>query len=105
MTDKVAPKHLQDEGRAFWKSVLGDYLLEDSHHLKLLENACQCLDRISQARRHLRKNGCFFKDRFGQMKENPAGKSERDNKILFSRLLRELNLDTEAPRESRPPAL
>ena len=104
--DKIkTPKHLQAEGRTFWESVLDDYDLEESHHLKLLENACQCIDRIAQARRHIRKHGAFFKDRFGQMKESPAGKAERDNKVLFARLIRELQLDIEPPRENRPPQL
>ena len=103
--EKTVPNFLQVEGRDFWISVLTDYDLEESHHLKLLENACVCIDRIAQARRHIRKHGAFFKDRFLQMKESPAGKSERDNKILFARLMRELQLDIEPPKENRPPEL
>jgi P27 family predicted phage terminase small subunit len=99
------PKHLQKEGRDFWESVLSDFNIKDGHHLKLLENACVCLDRIAQARRQIKKHGGFYKDRFNQPKEHPAHKTERDNKIIFARLLRELNLDIEPPRESKPPAL
>ena len=99
------PNHLQKEGREFWRAVLSDYELEDSHHLKLLETASQCLDRIAQARRQILKHGGFYKDRFGQPKEHPAHKTERDNKVLFARLLRELNLDVEPPKEARIPGL
>ena len=99
------PKHLQKEGGNFWESVLSDFNIIDGHHLKLLENACVCLDRMAQARRHIRKHGGFYKDRFGTPKENPAHKTERDNKILFARLLRELNLDISPPKESRTPNL
>jgi hypothetical protein len=40
-------------------------------------------------------------------KLHPAWALERDSKILFSRLLRELNLDIDTPAEdhSRPPAI
>ena len=103
--EKTVPNFLQVEGRDFWISVLNDYDLEESHHLKLLESASVCVDRIAQARRHIRKHGAFLKDRFGQMKENPAGKVERENKILFSRLVRELNLDLETPPANRPPEI
>lgn len=101
----TTPKHLQAEGRTFWESVLNDYDLEESHHLKLLENASVCVDRIAQARRKIRKDGGFYKDRWGIPKEHPAQKSERENKILFARLVRELQLDIETPAENRPPQL
>ena len=105
MTEKPRPQHLQDEGCAFWQAILSDYDLDEGHHLKLLELACESLDRIAQARRHLRKHGCFFLDRFKQLKENPSGKVERDNKVLFARLMRELGLDLEPPKENRSPQL
>ena len=101
----TAPKHLQAEGGDFWEAVLFDYDLEETHHLKLLENACVCVDRIAQARRKIRKNGGFYKDRWGIPKEHPAQKNERENKILFARLIRELNLDLETPGENRPPKI
>jgi len=105
MKSKEIPNHLQKEGGDFWESVLSDFNIIDNHHLKLLENACVCLDRIAQAHRKIRKDGGFYKDRFGTPKEHPAHKTERDNKILFARLLRELNLDISSPKETRTPNL
>ncbi|MFC1886061.1 P27 family phage terminase small subunit [Thermodesulfobacteriota bacterium] len=102
---KKAPKHLKKQGRKFWKSVLSDFVLKDSHHLVIFENACQCLDRIDEAQAEIKVQGAYYTDRFGQPKEHPAHKTERDNKILFARLLRELNLDIEPLKENRPPAL
>jgi phage terminase small subunit len=101
----TVPNHLQTEGGDFWKSVLSDYELEEAHHLKILESACVCVDRIAQARRKIRKDGGFYKDRWGIPKEHPAQKTERENKILFARLIRELQLDIEPPNENRPPKL
>jgi P27 family predicted phage terminase small subunit len=96
------PTHLNKGGRKLWRGVLQDYEIEETHDLKLLAEACGCIDRIDEARREIEKKGSYFEDRFGQPKEHPAHKTERDNKILLARLLRELNLDI-APPESRPP--
>ena len=82
-----APAHLKKEGRKFWKGVLLEIDLEEAHVLKFLENSCQCLDRILQAREQIEIDGSYFKDRFGQPKEHPALKTERDNKVLFARLM------------------
>ena len=100
---KRAPSHLESEGKKFWRQVLKDFDLRDAHHLKILESACQCLDRIEQAKDDLKKDGLYFIDRFGQPKERPSNKTERDNKVLFARLLRELSLDLNIPEENRPP--
>jgi len=37
------------------------------------------------------------------VKEHPAAKVIRDNRIIFCRIIRELALDIETPSESRPP--
>jgi len=105
MTAKIkrAPSHLKTEGKKFWRQVLRDFDLSDAHHLKILESACQCLDRIEQAKDDLKKDGLYFIDRFGQPKERPSNKTERDNKVLFARLLRELALDINFPEDARPP--
>ena len=99
------PKHLQTEGRKFWKKVLDDFDLQDNHHLKLLEQACHCLDRQQQAREVIEAEGIFIHDRFLQRREHPAAKTERDNKIIFARLIRELGLDLHDPAEPRPKRL
>ena len=101
---KRAPSHLENEGKKFWRQVLKDFDLSDAHHLKILENICQCLGRIEEARTKIETEGSYFRDRFGQPKEHPAHKTERDNKVLFARLLRELCLDLNIPEENKPPA-
>ncbi|MCB2184018.1 MAG: hypothetical protein KQH63_18485 [Desulfobulbaceae bacterium] len=97
-----AASHLQNEGKRFWRKVLNEFQLEDSHHLKILQVACECLDRITEARAEVEKEGAYIKDRFNQTKEHPGQKTERDNKILFARLIRELQLDI-PPEDPRPP--
>lgn len=97
------PKHLRAATAAWWKAVAAEYTLEP-HHLRLLTLAAEAWDRCEEARETLAAEGAYFKDRFGQPKAHPALAVERDSRIAFARLLRELGLDLEPP-ESRPPAL
>lgn len=100
---KRAPTYLGENGRKFWNKTLKDFDLVDAHDLQRLEHGCHCLDRITEARAEIEKEGAYFVDRFGQPKEHPSQKVERDNKILFCRIIRELGLDLETPPDPRPP--
>jgi P27 family predicted phage terminase small subunit len=107
MTEKLpkAPKHLAAATRAWWDDVMGEFALEQ-HHVRLLTLAGEAWDRGQQARQVLEKTGLIFEDRFGQPKTRPEVAIERDSRIAFARLLRELALDVDAPAEgSRPPAV
>lgn len=96
------PKTLQAVGRAFWRKVLRDYVLEENHELELLAQACGCLDRISEAQEEVKAKGSYFNDRFGQPKAHPGLHEERNQRILFCRLIRELGLDIESEAYTRP---
>jgi phage terminase small subunit len=99
------PKHLRPSTKLWWSQVVLDFSL-DEHHLHLLTAACECLDRAAEAREIIDVEGPYFTDRHGARKPHPALQVERDSKALFSRLLRELALDVEAPMDPRrPPAL
>ena len=50
-------------------------------------------DRSAQARRVLERDGLVFLDRFGQPRPRPEVAIEKDAKLLFARLTRELQLD------------
>jgi len=98
--------HLSKESKEFFNKITKQYNFED-HHIKLLILACECLDRIGEARRAIEKTALIYLDRFNKPKVNPAAKIEAENKIIFARLIRELNLDIEEPNRSpgRPPGL
>jgi len=98
------PNHLGEESRIFWQEVCGNFFLE-SHHLKILESVCTCWDRIVIARDEIASSGVFIKDRYGQIKTNPAVRVEHDSKILLARLLRELQLDVDLSDDPRPPRM
>src|SRR6478609_9529962 len=98
------PKHLTAESRRWYAQVVTDYDLE-SHHLKLLQLACESWDRAAEARKAVAKDGLVHRDRHGNLRPHPGVQIERDSRTLFARLLRELSLDVEEPNASRPPII
>lgn len=82
-------------------SVVTDYDLEP-HHERVLTLAAEAWDRASEAREVLAAEGTYVTDRFGQRKAHPAVAVERDSRIGFARLLRELDLDGEPAPDPRP---
>src|SRR5215218_3170208 len=94
------PEHLSDQTAAWWRAVLQDYELEP-HHLRLLQAAGEAWDRYRQARSALAEHGLTFTDEKGMVRARPEAAIERDNRIAFARLVRELDLDTDGPAEPR----
>lgn len=99
-----APTHLTKPTADWWESVASDYSLEP-HHLRILTLAGEAWDRGVQAREALAKHGLTYVDRFKQPHARPEVGIERDSRIAFARLVRELALDIEEPGESRPPII
>ena len=97
------PAHLAAATRKWFAGVVADYDLDD-HHLRLLTLAGESWDRGQQARVILAKEGLTFVDRLGTPRARPEVGIERDSRISFARLLRELGLDS-APEAPRPPSL
>jgi phage terminase small subunit len=100
------PEHLSEPTRKWFASVVEDYQLEP-HHLRLLQLAAETWDRGQQAREVLNRDGPTYLNRFNYPCARPVVAIERDSRLAFARLVRELDLDTEGPAEerSRPPAL
>ena len=85
--------------------MLTDYELEH-HHVRLLRLACEAWDRGQQAREAIDRDGLTIGTGDGGLKAHPCVAIERDARIGFARLVRELDLDAGAPGErSRPPTL
>lgn len=100
-----APPHLRPDTAAWWASVAGDYSLEP-HQLRILTLAAEAWDRGVEAREAIAQVGSVYVDRFAQPRARPEVAIERDSRISFARLVRELALDVSAPGEpGRPPRL
>ncbi|SHG79391.1 P27 family phage terminase small subunit [Bradyrhizobium erythrophlei] len=100
----LPPKHLRADTAAWFTLIVKEYEL-DSHHVRLLIKACESWDRSEQAREAIAKHGMTYEDRFGAPRARPEGAIERDSRLAFARLVRELGLDLAPPSESRPPIL
>jgi phage terminase small subunit len=78
----------------------------EPHHLRLLQLAGEAWDRSQQAREALDQHGMTFDDRFGAPHARPEVAIERDARLAFARLVRELDLDVDTPAgPRRPPAI
>jgi phage terminase small subunit len=98
------PEHLAAPTANWWVNVQTDYELEP-HHIRLLTLACEAFDRTQQAREIIGRDGPVIVTDHG-MKAHPAVAIERDSRLAFARLVRELDLDSEPPPDrARPPAL
>lgn len=95
-----APRHLSTEAKALWRSIVREFELE-THHLSVLERACESLDRLRQAQAAVATDGAYVVGRFGP-KSHPALAIERDSRLAFLRCVRELGLDLEAPASRLP---
>jgi P27 family predicted phage terminase small subunit len=98
------PKHLRAPTALWWSEILAEYDL-DSHHVRLLTKSCESWDRSEQAREALLKYGLTFDDRFGSPHARPEVAIERDSRLAFARLVREIGLDVSPLSDSRPNAL
>jgi hypothetical protein len=98
------PRHLQPETRRWLREIMGEFMLE-SHHVRLLVLASEAWDRCNQARSAVAEHGLTFVDRFGKPCARPEVAIERDSRLAFARLLKQLELDVEPPRPEpgRPP--
>jgi phage terminase small subunit len=99
----AVPRHLRAPTRRWFRSVVAEFELEE-HHVRLLTLAGESWDRCCEARETLKKDGLTVVGRFGP-KAHPCVGIERDNRLAFARLLRELQLDSPPPGETRTPRI
>lgn len=104
-TSFSAPKHLRPDTAAWCETVARDYALEP-HHRRILILAAESWDRCVEAREAIARHGAVYVDRFDQPRARPEVAIERDSRVAFARLVRELALDLDPPDEQgRPPRL
>jgi len=96
------PAHLKAATKRWFAAVVEEFELAD-HHVRLLILAGEAWDRCTQARETLKTEGLTFKDRFGAPRAHPCVAMERDARLSFARLLREIDLEGEPGPDPRPP--
>jgi P27 family predicted phage terminase small subunit len=100
------PAHLSASARHWWETTVALYELQE-HHLRLLQLACEAWDRAQQARAQIDRDGLTVSTADGGIRVHPCIAIERDSRLGFARILRELDLDVEPPVSDRigPPAI
>jgi hypothetical protein len=95
---KKAPENreLTSESQAFFNKITADYQISDEGGRAILLEAARCLDRISEARAILKKDGLILADRWAQKRPHPAHKIEADSRAGFISAMRLLGLDGSA---------
>lgn len=98
------PSHLREATAAWFTDVVTEFELEP-HHVRLLTLAGEAWDRCEQTREALAEHGLTYLDRFDQPRSRPEVAIERDSRIAFARLVRELALDVNEPGDVRSPSI
>jgi len=70
--------------------------------LRLLTLAAEAWDSGRQARETLAESGTFYNNKAGEPRAHPAVAVERDCRIAYARLMRELDLDGYPESDFRP---
>ncbi len=95
------PALLKPATKEWWSSTFEDFELED-RHLRLLTLCGEAWDRCQEAREAIAEHGLTYVDRFGAPRLRPEVAVERDSRLAFAKLLRELDLQDAPPPDPRP---
>ena len=99
-----APKHLSEASRTWWAVIMAEYELE-VHHARLLTLAAEAWDRGVEARETVAKDGAYYLNKSEEPRSHPAVAVERDSRIAYARLVRELDLDGYPEPDTRTPRI
>jgi hypothetical protein len=95
----VIPKYLSSSSKKWIQNIVKTWSI-DEHHFRLLVLIGETWDQIQLARKAVEQHGSIYTDRFGCPRSRPEVNILRDNKVIFARLLRELNLSEGPDDES-----
>jgi phage terminase small subunit len=100
------PPGLRPETRQWFLATCERWVLEP-HHVRLLALCCQAWDEAQTAAALVRAEGVVIVMPSGAKRPHPAARLGNDARAMFTRCLRELDLDLEPPQEvrRRPPNL
>lgn len=97
------PKHLKAGTKRWVRAVSAGYDLEE-HHERLLLSAAEAWDRAELAAAAIRDYGLTYLDKNGCPRSRPEVRVEKDGRLLYARMIRELGLDVASPADgNRPP--
>lgn len=80
---------LTGDRKKLWDDVRARFVLEPASET-ILRNACECWERAEQLAQQVSRDGATYRDRFNQVRVNPAAQLERDFRGLAARQLAQL---------------
>jgi phage terminase small subunit len=86
-----APDHLSERMKGWWRQVVVEHDL-DSHHFLLLEQAANAWDRCETAKTVVEEGTSYLNEK-GEPRPRPEVAVERDARLCFVRIIKELDLD------------
>ncbi len=99
------PKELSKEGREIWRKLSQEFIFERSDEI-LLQQLCDCLDRVHLAQSIVKKEGIVLESN-GSKKRHPAVEAERVARAQLIEIWKTLRLnarpDEHLARPGRPP--
>lgn len=98
------PKGLSADAEGWWTRLHEEFDLTDAGAAFLLETALRAFDRMNEAARLIAEHGVAARDRFGQLRANPAVSAERDARAAMLAAFKQLNLDVLPPQRPGRPA-
>lgn len=84
---------LSEEAQNWHDKILQEYSITDEAGKLLVQTAMESFDRMRSAQKVVEKEGIVFKDKFGQLKNNPANAVERDARAAMLAAIKQLGLD------------
>ena len=102
----AVPAHLSARSKRLFRDITGRYGGRnglETHRLELLRMALEAIDRATDARIILERDGLMLEGRSGP-RLHPAANLERDSRLAAARLLREAGFDLPDPDAARPPS-
>jgi hypothetical protein len=98
------PRTLGQHGGDLWRSIMSEYVIDDSGGREMLCQACQALDRAETCREAINKDGELIKSKTLGIREHPLLKHELAARSFVVRTLQRLGLDVEAVKPMGRPA-
>jgi hypothetical protein len=102
-TNASPPRPLGEHGMALWRSVTGEYRIEDAAGIEYLCQACQAADRVEALAAEITADGEIIRTRTGP-RSHPGLRDEIALRSFIVRTLERLGLNFEAvrPTPGRP---
>lgn len=95
MAYRQPPARLKKTGRELWASVVSEYDL-DEHEIITLKEACRTADRLDELDREMEEQPLTVFNVRGDEVANPRIVEQRQQSLVFTRLMASLRLPNEA---------